>query len=197
MGNVINLASGLIYSIAFPACFIFTSILEEDNKKSLSISIVDTHPIEIRLEFLIDKIAISFCRTILLISGTIFLYSLFYLGVRARNLLSILLLIFTISILILVFRANILSLIIGWDGLGILSFLLVIFYKNRNRIKRGIITILTNRLGDSFIILTICNLLTYNYELIQKLRFEPINKSIFLLFLLGRFTKRAQYPFSS
>ena len=41
----------------------------------------------------------------------------------------------------------------GWDGLGVVSFLLIIFYINQERITNGLFTIFQNRIGDVFFVL--------------------------------------------
>jgi len=41
---------------------------------------------------------------------------------------------------------------LGWDGLGLVSFILVIFYNNSSSLDSGLITVFTNRLGDCFFI---------------------------------------------
>jgi len=43
---------------------------------------------------------------------------------------------------------------LGWDGLGLVSFLLVIYYIDRVRLDSGLITVFTNRLGDCLFILS-------------------------------------------
>ena len=86
----------------------------------------------------------------------------------------------------LIFISNIFISLIGWDGLGITSFLLVIFYKNRKRLGSGFITALTNRIGDCLIIACL------GCFQIDDAHCLPL---ILLLFL--SITKRAQYPFSS
>ena len=57
---------------------------------------------------------------------------------------------FVFSMVILIFMGCFLGAFIGWDGLGVTSFLLVVYYKNRKSLGSGIITALTNRLGDCF-----------------------------------------------
>jgi len=70
--------------------------------------------------------------------------------------------------------------------LGITSFLLVIFYKNRKRLGSGFITALTNRIGDCLLIVCLgCLVITDAHSL-------PL-----LLLLLLSLTKSAQYPFSA
>ena len=61
---------------------------------------------------------------------------------------------FVASIVILIMASRLYLSLVGWDGLGVTSFLLVIYFKNRKSLGRGIITALTNRGGDAvFLIL--------------------------------------------
>jgi len=61
--------------------------------------------------------------------------------------------------LILTLRNRIFIVFIGWEGLGITSFVLIIFYQNWIRAKGGLLTLLTNRLGDAILLITLCVLL--------------------------------------
>lgn len=59
---------------------------------------------------------------------------------------------FVISMNLLIFVPRSLFLLIGWDGLGVISFLLVIYYQNRYSLSGGMVTALTNRIGDVLLI---------------------------------------------
>lgn len=60
---------------------------------------------------------------------------------------------FVLSIIILIARPNLVSVILGWEGLGISSFILIMFFINKKSIIRRIYTIIINRIGDIIIII--------------------------------------------
>ena len=72
-----------------------------------------------------------------------------------------LLLLFLISMFGLVFSADLLRLFVAWDLLGFTSFFLVIFYRTRSALAGGLLTGLTNRVGDVFL-LALFGLCIYN-----------------------------------
>lgn len=43
----------------------------------------------------------------------------------------------------------------GWDGLGVVSYLLIIFYINHERVNNGLFTLFQNRIGDLFFVIFI------------------------------------------
>lgn len=97
---------------------------------------------------------------------------------------------FVFSIIILIFIGRLFGALVGWDGLGVTSFLLVIYYKTRKALGSGMITALTNRLGDCFFLILL-GMAAYD-------RVRPrIFYSLVCLILLTSITKRAQIPFSS
>jgi len=59
---------------------------------------------------------------------------------------------FLFSMFCLVFSADLLRLFVAWDLLGFTSFFLVIFYRSRASLAGGILTGLTNRVGDVFLL---------------------------------------------
>ena len=55
---------------------------------------------------------------------------------------------FVFSIIILIIRPNLISILLGWDGLGLVSYCLVIYFQNMKSYNAGILTALSNRIGD-------------------------------------------------
>jgi len=96
-----------------------------------------------------------------------------------------LLLVFILTMVLLIVSSNLFTALVGWDGLGVTSFLLVVYYKCRKRLGSGMITALTNRLGDCFLLCCL-GLFLLGPDVILS----------FILVLIS-ITKSAQFPFSS
>jgi NADH-ubiquinone oxidoreductase chain 5 len=146
--------------------------------------------------FILDFYSILFSIVVLLISSMIFFYSKYYIDEDKNQLgFGLLLTLFVLSILFLIFSPNLVMLLLGWDGLGLTSYLLVVYYIRFSSSVAGIVTFLTNRLGDVFFLFSIGFIFFYGswdfYS--NKLVFYLL--SFFLIFSF--ITKRAQVPFSS
>jgi NADH-ubiquinone oxidoreductase chain 5 len=63
--------------------------------------------------------------------------------------------IFVFSIIILIIRPNLIRILLGWDGLGLVSYCLVIYFQNVKSYNAGILTALSNRIGDVALLLAI------------------------------------------
>ena len=103
---------------------------------------------------------------------------------------------FLFSIQALIFIPHLFFLLIGWDGLGLTSFLLVIYYNRAKRLRSGLLTLAYNRLGDVFFLLLVSFLLkegTWIPFFRGRLRRNIIWVSI--LIVIAAITKRAQVPF--
>lgn len=149
----------------------------------------------------IDWKSIIFIFIVLLISSIVLFFRKFYI-IREIFLdrFIILVLFFIISIFILIFSLNLVFILLGWDGLGLTSFCLVIYYQNVKSFNSAVLTFLVNRLGDVFIIIRICFIISYGSWSFIFLRLKRMDfnlKLIFSLIILAAITKRAQIPFSS
>jgi len=101
--------------------------------------------------------------------------------------------IFIISMIIMILSPNIFSILFGWDGLGLVSYCLVIYYQNYISYNSGIVTVLCNRIGDVGLLISIGLIVMYGRWGIYML-----DRRIVIIFLiLAAITKRAQIPFSS
>ena len=163
----------------------------------LNIKLWDTREILGEWGFYFSKINISFISVVLIISCLIFFYSSYYMEYTKKSkIFTWLLLLFILAMCFLLIRRNLWSLFIGWDGLGISSYCLVIYYLNWKSQNRGQLTILSNRVGDLFLLILLGLRIVENWssQFFSSLGWKEWR--LFLLLLLA-FTKRAQFPFSS
>lgn len=151
----------------------------------------------ISLPLIIDPFSLILSSTVLFISANVILFANSYIkGDPYLNRFIILVILFVASINFLIFIPNLITLLLGWDGLGLTSFLLVIYYQNPKSLGAGIITALTNRIGDVLILISIriaLNLSSWNFILTPS----TIIPSLSILIIIAATTKRAQIPFSS
>nr|YP_009922612.1 NADH dehydrogenase subunit 5 [Syndesmis echinorum]QNA49647.1 NADH dehydrogenase subunit 5 [Syndesmis echinorum] len=108
----------------------------------------------------------------------------------------VLLVLFVSSMVILLFSSNFWWIFLGWDGLGLSSFLLVNYYSASSSWWASIKTYLVNRWGDGFLVVCLCWFLNVQIFSLKEaaLLVPPL---IFLLLLNGAFTKSAQFPYGS
>lgn len=154
------------------------------------------------ISFLFDWISLIFISFVLFISSLVIFYRKDYMsGDIHINRFIFLVFIFVFSIIIIIIRPNLIRILLGWDGLGLVSYCLVIYYQNVKSFNAGILTALSNRIGDVALLLAIAWILNYGgwnfifYIEIIKNDYEI--KIIALLVVLAAMTKRAQIPFSS
>lgn len=145
---------------------------------------------------ILDKISISFRIIVTLISGCVFIFSRKYIEEDEFYWrFTWILLRFVISINLLIFSGSLFFLLLGWDGLGITSFALIIYYQRKESLAAGFQTLIINRLGD---VIIVCR--RFFYVLLGQYTFSTLSLNIRVLILilcLAGLTKSAQFPFSS
>ena len=153
--------------------------------------------LEIRIRF--DIFSIVFLNTVVLISFAVFRFRYSYMAAnKFFSRFKVLLFVFVFSMLLLIASSNLIFTIVGWDGLGIRSYLLVIYYGRRKSYNAGILTVLRNRIGDVAILFRIGLILqlgSWNIPYYKEL--FSYNTYFSFLLALGGFTKSAQIPFSA
>nr|YP_010463234.1 NADH dehydrogenase subunit 5 [Dimorphopterus gibbus]UUJ37758.1 NADH dehydrogenase subunit 5 [Dimorphopterus gibbus] len=169
------------------------------------IIIMDWHIIEFNscsfvMTLLLDWISLLFMGSVMFISSMVILYSGSYMSNDCNNLRFLILVIFFIfSMCLMIISPNLVSILLGWDGLGLVSYCLVIYYNNINSYNAGMLTILINRIGDVAILLGIGIMFNYGswYYIYYFFYSSFWGYYLFLLAVLAAFTKSAQIPFSS
>jgi len=149
------------------------------------------------MTIIIDPLGLIFSCTVLIISANILKFSTIYIGEdKFIDRFTVLVLLFVLSINILIFFPHLIILLLGWDGLGIVSFILVIYYQNPKSLAAGIVTALTNRIGDVILLLAIAWTLNQGHWNILHMWSTDENMYQALVITVAAITKRAQIPFS-
>lgn len=84
---------------------------------------------------------------------------------------------------------------LGWDGLGLVSFFLIVYYQNQSSIVSGVFTLLINRVGDRFFLASLM-LILYLYPDFTFFSSDLSSMTLVVILVLTFMTKRALYPFS-
>lgn len=110
---------------------------------------------------LLDKVRLLFGAAVCLITFAVLVFRGSYIrGDKTFAGFHIILMRFVARILLLILRPNLIRAMVGWDGLGLRSYLLVIYYRNFKAYNSGIITVLSNRVGDILILRSIALLIS-------------------------------------
>lgn len=182
--------------------FIGLNFLMQDYSLFIEWEIIRLNSSSIIMTILLDWISLIFISFVLLISSLVILYRKEYIRIDENiNRFIILVLIFVLSIILLIISPNLIRILLGWDGLGLVSYCLVIYFQNVKSYNAGILTALSNRIGDVALLLAIAWILNYGrWNYVFYLEFIKINfeiQVIGMLIILAAMTKRAQIPFSS
>jgi len=158
--------------------------------------------LSLTITFLLDYIRLIFVGVVIFISSIVLIYRRDYIGSdRAFYRFIILVVLFVISILLIVLRPNMIRILLGWDGLGLVSYCLIIFYQNDKSAGSGILTILSNRVGDIAILLAIRWIAGFGswgiFSFTNIVGCYYFVNVILGLVILAAITKSAQIPFSA
>lgn len=162
----------------------------------LTFPIFSTSTLDLKVSFLLDSISASFITTVLLISTIIIVYSYNYMSPYSKPSYFLwLTVLFVSSMLLVITMPNLLFAMLGWDGLGLVSFFLIVYYQNQSSIVSGVFTLLMNRVGDSFFLASLM-LIFYMYPDFTFFSSDFPTFILVIMLVLTFITKRALYPFS-
>lgn len=128
------------YEVGFLESFVYIKL----------ISWIDSEVLHIDWGFMFDSLTVIMCCIITFISTLVHLYSIEYMAndthfARFMSYLSF----FTFFMLILVTGDNFVQLFVGWEGVGLCSYLLINFWFTRIQANKAAIkAMIMNRIGD-------------------------------------------------
>nr|YP_007889834.1 NADH dehydrogenase subunit 5 [Paphnutius ruficeps]AEG64529.1 NADH dehydrogenase subunit 5 [Paphnutius ruficeps] len=173
-------------------------VIIDDKMYMFEWSIMNLNSVYICMSIILDWMSLIFMSFVLIISSFVIFYSKEYMDTDInKTRFFYLVLMFVLSMMLLIISPNLVSILLGWDGLGLISYCLVIYYQNFKSYNAGMITSLTNRIGDLALLMSIAWMMdfgSWHYLFyLQKMNFS----FIILMIILAAFTKSAQIPFSS
>ena len=148
----ITCASVIITTLLSTLAFIEVGL----NNISVSLQLfrwVDSESLNVLWSFNFDSLTVSMLIPVLIVSSLVHIYSIGYMSHDPHNqrFFSYLSL-FTFMMIILVTSDNYLLMFVGWEGVGVCSYLLVSFWFTRIAANQSSISaFLTNRVGDCFL----------------------------------------------
>nr|YP_010372418.1 NADH dehydrogenase subunit 5 [Dryomyza anilis]UPA56131.1 NADH dehydrogenase subunit 5 [Dryomyza anilis] len=191
-----------LISISISLFFISLNFLLNELVYFLEWEVVSLNSSSIVMTFLFDWMSLMFMSFVLMIASLVIFYSKEYMsGDININRFIMLVLMFVMSMMLLIISPNLISILLGWDGLGLVSYCLVIYFQNVKSFNAGMLTALSNRIGDVALLLAIAWMLNYgswNYIFyLEMMVNSPSMMIIGGLVVLAAMTKSAQIPFSS
>lgn len=162
---------------------------------------IDAEALNVMWSFKFDSLTVSMLIPVLIVSSLVHIYSISYMSHDPHNqrFFSYLSL-FTFMMIILVTGNNYLLMFVGWEGVGICSYLLINFWFTRIAANQSSISaLLTNRVGDCFLTIGIFAMLwsfgNIDYNLIFSLApyyNENIITMIGICLVIGATAKSSQ-----
>lgn len=147
-----------------------------------------------QIAFLFDYYSLIYLFVLFLIVGRVHFFIIEYMGSDINIIrFTIILNLFVASMVILVLSPTLIFFILGWDGLGFSSFVLVSWYSCDVRRSSSLKTFLVNRLGDAFLLCSLVMIFCQGH--FGFLVWDNYVNFLILILLIVSFTKRAQFPF--
>lgn len=161
---------------------------------------------DINLDFRLDGLSLFFGLLISIIGIAVFFYATQYLSHKHDDLprFYMYLILFMLSMLGIVLANNTIILYVFWELTSVSSFLLISYWYDKSESQRGAITsFMITVFGGlamlvGFIMLYVVtgtNTITEQITQSREIAAHPLFIPIVLMFLLGAFTKSAQWPF--
>jgi len=153
--SIFNMGLCFLYSL-----YLFLDMVSASKVKTTYISLgswIDVLYFDVTWDILLDDFSISMLFIVVSISFLVHIYSYYYMydDIYSSKFMSFLSL-FTFFMCILVVSSNFIMLFLGWEGVGICSFLLISFWSTRVQANKAALkAMLVNRVGDFCLLVAI------------------------------------------
>ncbi len=210
IGNLALMSLGiqLLYALAFTGFWLFNGAVPINLR---DISLFEEPNFDFYIDFFFDRITAVFLLTGVLLTFVVVAYSRLYMHKEEgfKRFYSTILF-FWFAYVITIWSGNFGTLFIGWEFLGLSSFLLIAFYRTRYLpVKNAVKVFSVYRIGDIGLLMTIWaghHLLHQNVlfaqlhmDLITHILTEHAGATLFIsmMILITALAKSAQWPFAS
>lgn len=208
-------AVGLVGIAFLLACYLFKVIVMDGQPivQGVVYNWIKSGAYQLNVSLLIDRLSVTMTFIVLFVSFMVHIYTIGYMAddpgyQRFFSYVSL----FTFAMLTLVLADNFLLMFFGWEGVGLVSYLLIGFwFKRESAVFGSLKAFLVNRVGDIGFILAIAGILMYfgslNFEDVFTHVGTVVNKTmpifhtqasvltvICVLLFIGAMGKSAQVP---
>lgn len=195
--TMVFITTQIFIILTFTSYVLTFIIIFNQNSIIIEWDIISFNSIEISIPIIIDITRTLFIATVLSIATRVIQFAKTYIiNDKTKDRFIILVIIFVMSIIFLILFPHTITLLLGWDGLGITSFVLVIYYNNAKSLGAGMITALTNRIGDVILLIAIALIFNQGQWIITIRWPGSTCWWVYFTILIAAMTKSAQIPFS-
>ena len=196
--------STLIFISMISSFYLFSYIYENDFAVEIFLfDWINIGNLDLSFSFILDHISAIMLLVVTIVSTMVHFYSIWYMEEDLGfNRFFTYLSLFVFSMLVLILADNFAVLFIGWEGVGVCSYLLIgFFYKKLNAAKAANEAFILNRIGDMGLMIAMFliywNIGTLNFDLVFKTISLIDNDTVFLIGLalfVAAMGKSAQFP---
>lgn len=205
IGAIGSIAIGLSFLVSSAIFFQFLGLAESERSVVRSLyTWLDTGIFQADISFLVDPLSMVMLLVVTGVGTLIHIYSIGYMhGDRGFARYFAFLNLFAFSMLLLVLADNFLLLFVGWEGVGLCSYLLIGFwFENDEYAFAGRKAFVVNRIGDFGFLLGLFLIFTHfgslNFDNVfsraPQVLTTGVATSICLLLFVGAVGKSAQIP---
>nr|YP_054525.1 NADH dehydrogenase subunit 5 [Triops longicaudatus]AAT69274.1 NADH dehydrogenase subunit 5 [Triops longicaudatus] len=198
-----SIISMLFYLLSAGSLIAGLNMLYFHSAVFLELNLYSVNSVPISGTFLFDWMSCFFMGFVLFISATVVMYSMSYMGHDMNaNRFILIVAAFVFTMMLMITSPNLISILLGWDGLGLVSYALVIYYQNSKSSAAGMLTALSNRIGDVCFLLSIAWWMSLgDFSFLPFIQWNLFDNSSYLvlstILILAAMTKSAQIPFSA